>query len=118
MGTGIHTDVDLRVLGRAHAKLKLGWSDIGQIIGVDESTLHRWRSGTSRPRPMAVARLALFEELLSLLNRVFAGPDVARKWLIEKRPAGLGGRDTPMDVMLAGRLDRVVSLLNYLARGG
>ena len=118
MGTETQADIDLRVLNRAHAKLRLGWREIGQIIGVDESTMHRWKSGTSRPRPMAVARIALFEELITLLNRVFAGPDVARKWLTEKRPAGLGGSDTPMDVMRGGRLDRVVSLLNYLARGG
>jgi hypothetical protein len=109
---------DMHALDRAHDRLHLSWADVGAIVGVDESTIHRWRSGTSVPRPMARSRLAQLQETLDLLRRVFAGPDLARQWLTEKRPRGLGGTDTPLAVMRAGRIDRVLMLLHYLARGG
>lgn len=108
---------DLRVLDQAHDRLQLSWADIGAIIGVDESTVHRWRSRTSTPRPIARTRVAQLHETLDLLRRVFAGPDLAREWLTEKKPKGLGGTDTPLDVMRAGRIDRVLMLLHSLARG-
>jgi transcriptional regulator with XRE-family HTH domain len=111
------TSTDLRVLDRARAKLELGWSEIGEIIGVNESTVHRWRSGTSTPRPMALSRIAQFGELLDLLTRLFAGPDLAREWLSSKKPESLGGHATPLEVMREGRLDRVLTLLHFLARG-
>jgi hypothetical protein len=109
---------DMHALDRAHDRLRLSWADVGAIVGVDESTIHRWRSGTSVPRPMARSRLAQLQETLDLLRRVFAGPDLARQWLTEKRPRGLGGTDTPLAVMRAGRIDRVLMLLHFLARGG
>jgi hypothetical protein len=108
---------DLRVLDQAHDRLQLSWADIGAIIGVDESTVHRWRSRTSVPRPMARTRVAQLHETLDLLRRLFAGPDLARQWVTEKKPKGLGGSETPLDVMRTGRIDRVLMLLHFLARG-
>jgi uncharacterized protein (DUF2384 family) len=108
---------DLSVLERAHTRLQLGWEDISHIIGVDESTVHRWRSGTSTPRPITHARIAQFADLLEMLPRLFAGPDRAREWLNERRPDALGGMETPLEVMRAGRIDRVLTLLHFLARG-
>lgn len=115
--TAVPVGVDLEVLDQAHARLHLTWADIAAVVGVDESTVHRWRSGTSAPRPMVRSRLEQLRETLDLLKRVFAGPDLARAWLAEKRPKGLGGTDTPLDVMRAGRIDRVLTLLHFLARG-
>lgn len=76
---------DMHALDRAHDTLHLSWADVGAIVGVDESTIHRWRSGTSVPRPTARSRLAQLQGTLDLLRRVFAGPDLTRQWLTEKR---------------------------------
>lgn len=117
-GTGTRIDADVAVLEDVSEKLKLRWSDIAQIIRVDESTVHRWKKGDVAPQPGARSRIAQFRELLELLARTFDGPDLARRWLKEKRPQALGGNVTPLEVMLAGRLDRVVGLLHFLGRGG
>ncbi len=104
----------------AHFPLKglrvLEWGDLAAVIGVDQSTLYRWRHGESVPRPLAVSRLAQLDELVQMLQRLFAGPDLARTWLKTATPEMLGG-DTPLDTMRAGRIDRVLTLLHFLARG-
>ena len=108
----------LEILDQVRDRLELGWADIAAIVGVDESTVHRWRSHTSHPRPMARTRLIQLQELMTLLQRLFAGPDLARTWLTKKTPKGFGGTETPLAVMRSGRIDRVLMLLHTLARGG
>ena len=109
--------LDLKILRYAQEKLQLDWADIAASLSVDQSTVYRWRNGEATPRPMAWSRLAQLDELLQLLQRVFAGPDLAREWLKEARPEGLGGHQTPLEVMKAGRIDRVLMVLHFLARG-
>ena len=118
MPTARTRDLDLGSIERTGKQLHLGLQDIADILGVDQSTLYRWRQGTATPRPLAQTRLVQFAELLELLRRLFAGPDLARRWLHESRPASLGGTDTPLAVMLRGRIDRVLMLLHTLAAGG
>ena len=67
---------------------------------------------------MAWSRLAQIDELLQMLPKLFAGPDLARNWVKTARPESLGGKVTPLDVMRSGRIDRVLTLLQLLARGG
>ena len=117
MPTATRTRPNLDSLGIARETLRLEWDEIAAIVGVNRSTLHRWRTHESMPRPMAWSRLAQLEDLLQLLPRVFAGPDLARTWLTNSRPNALGGRMSPLDVMKSGRIDRVLGLLQYLARG-
>jgi hypothetical protein len=112
------SDLDLGAIERTGKQLHLDLHEIATILGVDQSTLYRWRQGESTPRPLAQTRLVQFAELLELLRRLFAGPDLARRWLHEARPASLGGTDTPLAVMLRGRIDRVLMLLHTLAAGG
>jgi transcriptional regulator with XRE-family HTH domain len=111
-----HPDVD--GLGQVRAQLQLGWEELADILGVDPATLWRWRHGEAKPRPLALSRLQQFGELTELLRRVFAGPDVAREWLRAATPESLGGTQTPLQVLRAGRIDRVLMLLHALARGG
>jgi hypothetical protein len=118
MATVTRYGVNLGALAGYREKLGLQWNEIAQIIGVDQSTLNRWRSAESTPRPMAGSRLAQMDELLQLLPRIFSGPDVARTWIREARPEMLGGEATPLEVMKTGRVDRVLTLLQLLARGG
>lgn len=107
----------LQSLDRARSRLELDWDELAAIVGVNRSTLHRWRTRESVPRPIAWSRLAQLDELLQLLPRAFAGPDLARSWLTAARPESLGGKVTPLDVMKSGRIDRILGLLQFLARG-
>lgn len=58
-----------------------------------------------------------FQEMMDLLRRLFDGVDGARTWLKSSHPESLGGDATPLMVLRAGRIDRVLTLLHFLARG-
>lgn len=109
--------LDLEALDATREKLRLDWEDLAATLGVDQSTLYRWRQRESSPRPIYRSRLEQVSELVELLPRVFAGPDLAREWLHSARPESLGGA-TPLELMRSGRIDRVLLLLYLLARGG
>src|SRR5690348_3709374 len=109
--------LNLNNLERFRLKLGLDWDDIAAIVGVDRTTIYRWRNRETSPRPLAWTRLAQLNELMQLLPRTFAGPDLARTWLREAKPDMLGGKTTPLEVMRAGRIDRVLTLLQFLIRG-
>lgn len=116
MTTATAAHFDVARFDRMQRKLQLEWQELAAIIGVDPSTLHRWRKHESLPRPMALSRVAQLDELMRLLPRLFGGPDLAREWLRSSRPEMLGGK-VPLDVMLDGRIDRVLMVLHFLARG-
>ena len=118
MATATTADVDLGVLDEAASKLKLGWSELADICGVNESTLFRWRERDNTPRALARTRLTQLTELLQLLQRAFNGPDQARVWLRDSTPDSLGGKKTPLEIMRGGRIDRILALLELLLRGG
>lgn len=117
MATATSTGASLSSLNELRDRLELEWGEMAEIIGVDPSTLHRWRKGESRPRPMAWTRITQIDELLQILPRVFAGPDLARQWIRTATPKSLGGSMTPIEVMKTGRIDRVLALLQFLGRG-
>jgi len=109
--------LDLEALDATREKLRLDWEDLAATLGVDQSTLYRWCQRESSPRPIYRSRLQQVGELVELLPRVFAGPDLAREWLRSARPESLGGA-TPLELMRSGRIDRVLLLLYLLDRGG
>ncbi|MCU0646478.1 MAG: DUF2384 domain-containing protein [Gemmatimonadaceae bacterium] len=116
--TAVRKDIEFSAYERGARRLALGHQEMADILGVDQSTYWRWRSGSSTPRGAIIrSRLTQFAELLELSRRLFDGPNVARTWLREARPAALGGSTTPLEVMRAGRIDRVLSLLQSLAAG-
>jgi uncharacterized protein (DUF2384 family) len=117
MGTVAGHAVDLNTLEEIKQQLKLTESEFAAVVGVNPSTLWRWREQRVTPRGIARSRLAQLEELRNLMRQVFDGPDVARQWLRSARPEMLGGQVTPLDVMLSGRIDRVLTVLLFLARG-
>jgi antitoxin Xre/MbcA/ParS-like protein len=116
MATTIDAEIDVRALERMRSKLELEWVDLAAIIGVDQSTLYRWRHGEAAPRPIAASRLVQLGELNQMLRRLFAGPGLAREWLKTAKPEMLGD-ETPLSVMRAGRIDRVLTVLHFLGRG-
>lgn len=118
MATITNSSLDPAALDQMQRKLQLPWEDVAAILGVDQSTLWRWRKHESSPRPLALSRLTQLGELLEFLPRLFAGPDLARTWLREARPESLGGSAMPLDAMRAGHIDRVLIALHVLAHGG
>ena len=118
MAIATDSGIDLGALERTGRQLGLGLQDIARIIGVDQSTLYRWRRGMSVPRAVLQTRIIQFAEMFELLRRLFAGPDLARRWIHEAKPESLGGDVTPLDVMRNGRIDRVLLLLHTLSVGG
>lgn len=117
MPTVTGAGLNVNNLDRFRSKLGLDWDDIAAIVGVNRSTIHRWRSQEASPRPIAWTRIVQLSELTQLLPRIFAGPDLARAWLRESKPELLGGKTTPLEVMREGRIDRVLTVLQFLARG-
>lgn len=116
MGAIAGQHLDLRTLRYVREKLELDWADIAAALSVDQSTLYRWRTAESVPRPLARSRIGQLDELMQLLQRLFAGPDLAREWLKDAHPEALGVQ-TPLETIRAGRIDRVLMVLHFLARG-
>lgn len=105
----------LRAIERAHEYLDLSYREIAELVRADESTLHRWRAGTTEPSPVFLDRLDSLGELLEELDRTFRDPDDARDWLSRKVPE-LDGR-RPEDLLSEGRMERVIASLLALNLG-
>lgn len=106
----------LRVLDMLNEKLGLPHRQVAQIVGVNESTLHRWRSGDSTPSPSHIRTLGGLAEFTVEFHDMF-GRAIAdgREWLQTPLPA-LGGRE-PLSLLLEGRVERVTALLGRANRG-
>lgn len=109
---------DLEIVEHVHRDLGLQMKQIAQIIGADESTLHRWRSGATPggPRRVYRSRLAALAELHEELLAAFRTVEIARRWFWEERPPVFKG-STPAELVLTGRLERVTGFLENLNNG-
>jgi transcriptional regulator with XRE-family HTH domain len=107
---------ELEIVDQIHKGLGLQLKQIATIVGADESTLHRWLSGTSSPRPIYLSRLAALDEFYRELRDAFSSLDAARRWLWEKHPRPFGGR-TPAELLFDGKLERVTGLLWNMNNG-
>lgn len=109
---------ELQIVEQVHEDLGIQLKQIASIVGADESTLHRWLSGTTPtgPRKVYRSRLAALQELYTELRDAFRTLDASRRWLHEARPAGFGGR-TPFEMLLDGKLERVTGLLWNMNNG-
>ncbi len=117
MGTVAGYVGDLKALDKAQKELKLTDKEVAATVGVHPTTVWRWQKDRVTPRGIARSRLVQIEELRDLLRQVFDGPDLARTWVRTAHPESLGGKNTPLDTMIAGRIDRVLAVLQFLARG-
>ena len=118
MGTDVLPAVDLDALiAQLQEKLRMPLKDIASTVGVDTATLYRWRKRETTPQPRAWSRLAELHELMQMLTRLFDGPDLAREWIATAKPKMLGGSATPLQAMKDGRIDRVLTVLHFLASG-
>jgi hypothetical protein len=109
---------ELEIVELTHRDLGLQYKQIARIVGADESTLHRWMSGTtpSGPRQVYRSRLAALRELYDELRAAFRSFEAARKWFWEDRPPSFRGA-TPAELVLDGRIERVTGLLENFENG-
>ena len=98
---------------RAHATLVLPYAEIARILLTGESTLYRWRAGTSAPTGVNRARLIALDEFVSALRRGFPDAAAARRWL--ETPFAPLGRRSPRALLSEGRVEMLVGALAVLA---
>lgn len=90
--------------------------EIALTLGVDESTLHRWRARQSSPSRAGESRLWLLKEIVGEFDEMFGvAPEDGYAWLRTRVPAL--GRKCPLDVLRAGGIERVLALLGRANRG-
>jgi hypothetical protein len=102
----------LDAIEHARALLGLTYAEIAAALSADETTLHRWRRGQSRPGPSFTRRLRTLDALLAALARTFP-QDMAAGWL-DAPLTPLAGR-TPHELLVAGQGELLLGLLVMLA---
>ncbi len=106
----------LFVLDTLHDEAGLSYRQVAQIVGANESTLHRWRSGNSVPSLAHERTLRALREFVAEFRDMFGrAVEDGREWLITAVPA-LGDRE-PLSLLAEGRVERVTALLGRANRG-
>lgn len=106
---------ELAAVERLHRDFGFSYAQLAQALNTNETTLHRWRSGSGgEPTPVYLKRLAAFEAFLEELDDLFDA-DTAREWLHGPLPALKG--QSPREMILAGHVDRVTGLLYAINAG-
>jgi transcriptional regulator with XRE-family HTH domain len=106
-------------LGSAIRRLEadLGLDDyaLAQALRVDRRTLTRWVSGETYPRQDGRDRLHSLAALHARLGLTWKTASAARRWL--HRPSPYLGHAEPVDMIRAGRFDRVEAALEAIDSG-
>jgi hypothetical protein len=87
---------------------------IATALGVEKRSVIRWRSGNDYPRTRVRSALAELYELHDRLLHTFSPEDV-RDWLREPNESVAGL--SPLELLRAGRIDRVAAALYALESG-
>lgn len=93
----------------------LSTDDLARALHVTPRTLARWRAGDSHPQRDARQRLMSLVELQRHLTDTFRDATAARQWLQD--PNRYLGWLAPLEVLRAGRVDRVEAALVALDAG-
>ncbi len=104
-----------RAVETVEGGLGLGRREIAGALGSSTRTVERWRAGRTYPQHEARERLAELVALRVHLGETFDDPESGRAWLRSGNPY-LGGL-TPLEVLRAGRPDRVRAALEALDSG-
>lgn len=102
----------LETLENVHARLSLTYREIAQVVGADESSLHRWRRGESAPSLVFARQIRVLGRCLDQLAGVFESWEGARGWLAS-HPDRLDG-ERPVDLLRNGQADRVIAELHLM----
>ena len=102
-----------RAVAEVESRLSLSESDIALAVGISLRSLQRWGSGESHPQRGSRANLARLLALAGHLEDAFG--ENAEEWL-HADSRYLGGLK-PIEVLRAGRIDRVEDALEALDSG-
>jgi putative toxin-antitoxin system antitoxin component (TIGR02293 family) len=97
------------------ADLGLDERGLAMALGVDKRTLSRWISGDNYPQREARKRLQALVQLHHALLLMWRDMDAARTWL--HRPSPYLGHTEPIELVRAGRYDRVEAALEAINSG-
>jgi uncharacterized protein (DUF2384 family) len=89
--------------------------ELATALGVDRQTLTRWISGDNYPQTGARKRLQALVQLHYALLLMWSNMGSARAWL--HRPSLYLGQTEPIDLIRAGRFDRVEAALEAIDSG-
>ncbi|MBA2533711.1 MAG: DUF2384 domain-containing protein [Rubrobacter sp.] len=104
-----------RAVERLEAGIGLGRGELAGVLGASARTVERWRTGQTYPQHEARERLAGLIALERHLGETLDDTGAAGSWLRAGNPY-LGGL-TPLEVLRAGRSDRVRAALEALDSG-
>jgi uncharacterized protein (DUF2384 family) len=104
-----------RAVETVEGGLGLGRGELASALGASARTIERWRAGQTYPQHEARERLAELVAVEAHLVETFDDPESRCAWLRSGNPY-LGGL-TPLEVVRAGRTDRVEAALEALDSG-
>jgi len=104
-----------RAVETVEGGLGLSRSELAGALGASARTVERWRAGQTYPQHEARERLAELVGVEAHLVETFDDPESGSAWLRSANPY-LGGL-TPLEVVRAGRTDRVEAALEALDSG-
>lgn len=110
----IATDLSTH-LERLTAALGISYDELAQAVGTDRKTVQRWLAGSSFPQAANRAALDALEALSDRLDEAFDSPEGSHIWLRSR--SGYFGGLCPLDALLRGRSDAVISALDALEAG-
>lgn len=93
-----------RVVEAAHDRLGLSYAEIADVLGADESSLHRWRKGGKGPASIFSRQIAALGRCLDQVHTAFSD-DELRAWAAANTTALDGS--SPKAALMAGEFDRV-----------
>jgi hypothetical protein len=99
------TRSEQRIVESAHDRLGLSYAEIADVLGADESSLHRWRKGGRGPAGIFSRQIAALGRCLNQMDGTFRDDGELRTW-IARSSAALDGA-SPKATLMAGEIDRV-----------
>jgi putative toxin-antitoxin system antitoxin component (TIGR02293 family) len=102
-------------LRQLQTDLGLDEHGLAMALGVDKRTLTHWISGDNYLQTGARKRLQRLVELHYALSLMWSSMDAARTWL--HQPSPYLGQTEPIELVRAGRFDRVEAALEAINSG-
>ena len=88
-------------------------ADLAELLNTTPETVSRWNRGHTSPRGAAERTILELEYIIERLREFYTDPEDARLWLFSPQKL-LGGRK-PADLIEAGQIEEVLTLINELS---
>ncbi len=96
-------------------ELGLNNNEVASALGVNRRTLYRYKNHENAPSPEVREKLGKLRVIAQLLSEIFIDKEAQFSWLYSPVPMLRG--QLPIDRILSGELDEVVSVLAGLHSG-